>query len=111
MGQLTYGILVGTRAPEGVDLYELAETVKPPCLPAFPPDSRLVGFWVAVGASGKKGVPYLGEVRLGHVDATEPYAKACSEARRQWMEYARWAREQGVEIGGGELWLAEAEVG
>lgn len=70
----------------------------------------LLGFWIAVGASGKGGIPTLGTVALGAVRTTEPYAKAYQRARRRWWRFARWARTQGVTLPKPRLWIAETEV-
>lgn len=71
---------------------------------------QLLGFWVAVGASGEGGVPSLGTAPLGSIRTTEPYAKGYQRARRRWWRFARWARAQGVTLPKPRLWIAETEV-
>ena len=74
-------------------------------------ETPMLGFWVAAGASGKSGLPYLGAaVPLSAIRTTEPYARAYRNARRRWWRFVRWARTQGVELPRPRLWITQTEV-
>ena len=71
----------------------------------------VIGLWVAVGASGRPGVPSLdGAVALDAIDVTEPYASALRLARERWEAFAAWAATQGLALPAAKLWLVETEV-
>jgi len=76
-------------------------------------DANLLGFWCAVGASGKEGVPSLEEPFALSAKAFREhptYAKAYRKARRRWRRFARWAATQGVALPKPKLHLAMTEV-
>lgn len=53
--------------------------------------THFLGFFVAVGASGKDGVPDLGSFPLD--DAPKTYKAAYSRAVNAFVDFARWAHE------------------
>lgn len=72
-------------------------------------EPTVLGFPVAVGASGRPGVPYLTTVRLGAVRST--YAEAYCHARRRWLRFAKWAGTEGIALPPAGAILTETEVG
>lgn len=75
-------------------------------------DNRtLIGFWVAVGASGEDGCPDL-DMSFpldGFLDVYE-YRKAHEKALKAWEKFRPWAASQGFEFGEPRLWLVQTEV-
>ena len=136
MGQGTYGLLYGTRAPEGVvmeadcdmgeqagllDLWRdtprggstpLRAGVVEHCADYSGDGARLVGVWIAVGASGVDGVPDLDvTVPVDELGITEPYAARLAWAIEEWDRFSVWwAQTQGGEFGAPGLWLTTLEV-
>mgnify|MGYP000853175546 CR=1 FL=1 len=151
MGQMTYGVLLGCKMPEGVTLYDdeydtpmekrgLINRWQDACadniaalkekleargargmfwrakgcyVPDLEYDSGLLGFWCAVGASGKEGVPFLEEAFALSAKAFREhavYGKAYRKARRRWRRFARWAATQGVTLPKARLYLTMTEV-
>lgn len=82
-------------------------------VPVLEYDADLLGFWCAVGASGKEGLPSLQEPFALSTKAFREhptYAKAYRKARRRWRRFARWAATQGVSLPKATLYLARVEV-
>lgn len=69
---------------------------------------QLVGFYVAVGASGRAGVPYLTGFPLHDLRAKFP--DAYKAARRRWRRFAKWAAAQGHVMPKARVYLTEMEV-
>lgn len=69
----------------------------------------LLGFYVAVGASGKPGIPQLEGFALD--DVALRYGEAMASARARWNRFAAWCNEQGHELPAAKLYLTETEVG
>lgn len=73
---------------------------------------QLLGYWVAVGASGDGDLPDLDtSFPLDGFGDVETYTKALTEARADWEAFAEWARARGREFGSPRLWLVQREVG
>jgi hypothetical protein len=88
------------RDPDGRDVY----------VPDSPYESTipLIGFYVAVGASGKAGVPGLEGFAL--TGAKAKYADAYKAARRRWRRFTKWCATQGIIMPKARLYLTETEV-
>ena len=132
MGQMTYAVMYGCRLPEapegttwwGGDSVEiegkwvyddgLLESFEPEPggqTPNTDEESNVVGFFVAAGASGRKGVPDLeGPIDLSNFAGDERYGAAIEGARTSWGFFAAFCSQQGVALGEPHLWLVEAEV-
>lgn len=132
MGQQTNGIMYGVRVPaSATPMYD--EDYKSPiekrglinrweathrkgrkqreAVPTFDENYDVVGFWVAVGASGKDGLPDLDTpVALNDIETTKPYAASCQKARKKWNAFAKWAATQGVVFPIAQAWLTVTEV-
>lgn len=121
MGQATYGILFGIvdSDPERsetlrdewdkknhVRSYAARRAVSPDytCIA----DTPYLGFWIAVGASGMDGVPYLDDVCLSNLDAV--YSESIKLAKERWAKYADWVKQKGITLADAQLWLIETEV-
>ena len=87
--------------PRGSDVY----------VPDSPYESHvgLLGFYVAVGASGKAGIPALEGCALA--DVRTEYADSYKAARRRWGRFAKWCRAEGIVLPKARLYLTETEVG
>ena len=68
----------------------------------------IIGFYVAVGASGEAGVPDLGGCALS--EAKAHYAAAYKAARRRWRRFAKWCEAGGMTLPKARLYLTETEV-
>lgn len=68
----------------------------------------IVGFYVAVGASGKPGIPHLEGCALADVEST--HYEAYTAARARWDRFAAWATSKGVTFEAPRLYLTETEV-
>lgn len=88
------------RDPYGRDVYVPATT--------YEADPPLVGFYIAVGASGKAGIPNLEGCAIGDVKAH--YADAYKAARRRWRRFAKWATAKGIALPKARIFLTEAEI-
>lgn len=74
-------------------------------------DGKVIGFSVAVGASGERGVPYLsGPIDLANFTTDKRYAKALERARERWEHFAAFCAVEGVAFPEPILWLVELEV-
>ena len=74
---------------------------------------HLMGFWVAVGGSGKRSIPYLGTFPLADLTngKVKPYASALRNARVRWRRFAKWcAAENIVALPKPQLWLTITET-
>ena len=124
MGQMTFAVMYGSdrTPPESLDegWYSLIEQYRPgrglaPDRPHGDGQPEIVGFWVAVGASGKKGVPDLDTNFLldGYpgLAAVAKYRQAHARAFRAWERFAKWAKKKhGIDFGLPHLWLVQTEV-
>lgn len=130
MGQMTYAAMYGCRLPElpagktwwgdsaeieGKWVYSdgLLESFKSETgrEPTTDEESNVVGFFVAVGASGRDGVPYLeGPINLSNFAGDERYGEAIERARTSWWLFAAFCDQQGVALSEPCLWLVETEV-
>ncbi len=82
-----------------------------PVNPRLGDGAELLGFWVAIGGSGKPGVPSPDRtVAADEVATTEPYATSYALALGRWNRFARWCDARGVPLPPPRLWLAETEV-
>lgn len=129
MGQMTSAIMLGVDAGEApkkyedegwfelLYAYEKAAKIKPfsgvgPDTPGGDTDRPdLIGFWVAVGSSGKEGCPGLDRsFPLDGFLTVPEYRKAHASAQKRWAKFAAWAKEQGHDFGEPRLWLVRTEV-
>lgn len=107
MGRMTYGLLFGVemKAPghlgdegwytacarynnrDGATAHKLAVPYN-----SHGDDFVGIGFWCAVGGSGKPGVPYLEGFPLDEPGRSSPeHAAAIENARKAWAEFVAWA--------------------
>lgn len=72
----------------------------------------VIGMWLAIGASGREGVPELADeaVAVDEIETMEPYASRLREMRPRWDAFAAWAATQGVMLPPPKLWLVTTEV-
>lgn len=137
MGQMTYAVMFGVEAKPPKHLgderwYELCERygrrpgAKGLVLARASGDSDFegIGFWCAVGASGKRGIPDLAGFPLDDPGgASKVHAKAIDNAKAAWMEFALWcsAPHEGgegewawkmpaIELPAPRLYLVQTEV-
>ncbi len=124
MGQMTMAVMLAVdagEAPESMDdgwydllgAYKAGRGPKPatPTGDADMPD--LIGFWVAVGASGEDGYPYLDQsfpLNLAGFLTVPEYKKAYDRAQKAWTKFAAWAEKKGHKFGEPRLWLVQTEV-
>ena len=73
-------------------------------------DDAPAGFEVAVGRSGRDGLPHLTSVAFDDVWSVEPYASACAAAVSRWQAFATWAHGRGFAMPSPGLWVTEASV-
>ena len=135
MGQMTHAVFFGVRMAPPDEFedgwYTLIDAYKRrPHASKFAPstpysdDFQGVGFWCAVGASGKDGVPYLSAFPLDDFGSASPeYEAALNRAKEEWVRFATWCAEPrkggrgerawstpAVQLGEPRLWLVETEV-
>ena len=111
MGQQAAAILFGVRKPKGAawrenewgEILLLREYAKATSRADAPDEPRayddvcLVGFWVAVGRSGKDGVPSLDvTVGIDEIPTKRPYAAAYKRAVKRWEAFALWCSARNV---------------
>jgi hypothetical protein len=85
--------------PHGQDIY----------VPAHPYEGLdIIGFYVAVGASGKAGIPMLEGCALS--DVATVYKDAYAAAKERWQRFYDWAASQGVVLPDARLFLTKTEV-
>ena len=102
MGQMTYAVMLGVDAGEAPESfgddgwYALLDqyTARGPAprRPYGDTDNRdLIGFWVAVGASGEEGCPDLDiGFPLDGFLAVPEYKKSHRRAQKAWVKFAAW---------------------
>lgn len=76
-------------------------------------EQHLLGFWVSIGGSGLRGIPYLGTFPLADLThgKVKPYARALKNARIRWRRFASWcATENIVTLPKPQLWLTITET-
>jgi hypothetical protein len=126
MGQMTFAVLYGVHQPPPKKLYEgwwtLIERYQKrapagalmPSVPSGDGDSTFLGFWCAVGASGKEGVPDLSvPFALNAFGAAcMGYSAALDRAVEAWRAFSSWACAdvRGVVLPSPQLYLVETEV-
>jgi hypothetical protein len=90
----------GRRDARGADLYvpDTNSEGKTHCM----------GFWVAIGATGKRGAPELSDLILSRPEET--YGLEITAAKERWDRFAAWAKAEGIELPDAELRLVETEV-
>jgi hypothetical protein len=104
MAQMTYGILFGIVSPDS-DLFRKWERIKGLANERPYP---YIGFWVAVGASGKDHAPYLDDVCVDSI--SKKYKNSFNDAKKHWKVFVEWATKKGVKVPPAKLWLIETEV-
>jgi hypothetical protein len=116
MGQNTYGILYGAKIAEPSDedeqerLYDRLHAIGADLVYVDADRPYLLcGFWLAVGASGRDGVPYL--VTVGVAEIPTKYREAYDKAVATWpaLLAAVRARDELAPMAPG-IWFAETEV-
>lgn len=124
MGQMTYAVIYGVDAGEAPETleegwYSLLEKYKSgngprPTTPSGDTENHdVVGFWVAVGASGKDDVPHLGMgFPLDGFLSVPGYKKSYERAKKAWNKFALWAEREGYRemFDNPKLWLVQTEV-
>ncbi len=130
MGQGTHGLLYGSPVPEGVDFSDgslslidrwmlarkgdtlgYQQGIVDHCEWDYGDGTKLVGVYIAVGASGVRGVPDLdATVRVDRVDKEEAYADRIAWACAEWEAFAEWCAAEGIELDAPGLWLVGMEV-
>lgn len=137
MGQGTHGLLYGARVPEGVILRDddvdegdnsrglldqweeqrggdelpYRVGIVDHCEWDYGDGTSLIGIYIAVGASGIRGVPDLdASVRVDRVDEEEAYADRLVWAREEWGRFADWYADKGSGLDAPGLWLVGLEV-
>lgn len=117
MGQMTFALMYGcNQTPPDIleegwhSLCERYDAGKgpEPTTPHGDGDHDIIGFWVAVGASGEDGVPDLETVALDEVASV--YKKSHARAVKAWQRFATWTETQGITMGTPKLHLVETEV-
>lgn len=130
MGQTTFAVMLGCEmpeAPEGktwygdshevkgkyvyqkglFDLYKPGRSMKP----ETDDGGGIVGFFIAVGASGADGCADLeGPIDLASIEAVKEYANPIKKAREAWVKFAAFCAEQGAPLTDPRFWLVETEV-
>lgn len=123
MGQMTMAVMLAVdagEAPESLgedgwstllSKYARTRGVRPDRPNGDTDNWNLIGFWIAVGASGEEGCPDLD--RSFPLDAfldVPEYKKAYERARNAWENFAQWAASKGFQFGEPRLWLVQTEV-
>ena len=123
MGRMTMAVMLAVDAGEPpaslgeegwydlLSVYKAGRSPKPdrPC--GDTDNLNLIGFWVAVGASGKDGYPDLDTSFPldGFLNVPE-YKKSYDRAEKAWQMFASWAASEGHAFGEPRLWLVQTEV-
>ncbi len=121
MGQMTLAVIYGCdqTPPDTLEegWYSLIDKynhgVGPqPDTPHGDGNHDIIGFWVAVGASGEDGVPDLDEdFPLDGLLTVLKYNQAYRRAVKAWAKFAAWAeKKRGIKLDSPRLWLAQTEV-
>ena len=74
---------------------------------------RLLGFWVALGASGMEGVYDMDQLPpcpVGDVGRLPEIQRNLRWAERRWSRFSAWCLREGVIFGVPRLWLVQTEV-
>ena len=130
MGQMTFAIILGAKmpkAPKGkrwwgdskkvgeeyvyqdgiLDLWEAKSKTRA----RTDENANVIGFSVAVGASGEDGAPYLeGPIDLAMFTTNRLYLSAKKKARKTWDRFAAFCLSEGVTMPEPAFWLVEFEV-
>ncbi|MGK3981355.1 hypothetical protein WMF38_57690 [Sorangium sp. So ce118] len=110
MGQMTHAVMLGVNAGEApeslgdegwyalLERYKAGNGPRPDRPHGDTDDYNVIGFWLAVGASGEDGCPDLdkGFPLVGFLDVPQ-YRKAYERAQKGWDKFAKWAAKQGHE--------------
>lgn len=123
MGQMTMAVMLAVDAGEPPESlgddgwYCLLEKYNPgdgptPAQPYGDDDDKyLIGFWIAVGASGEDGCPDLSaSVPLDDFLGVPEYKKSHGRAKKAWKKFAAWAASQGHTFSEPRVWLVQTEV-
>lgn len=110
MGQITFGLMYGTRDADIDDLEDfLAEFEESE--PEYDESYEVLGYLIAAGASGRRGLPDLeGPIDPANVDADERYVDAIKTARSEFAKFEAFALSKGVKLDNPRLYLVEIEV-
>jgi hypothetical protein len=124
MGQMTYAVMLGVKkAPpaklkEGwhslVEGYsrENSKDGPTPDTPHGDGDHEILGFFVAVGASGHDFAPDLVNFPLKDFGKQEDYKGYLAACRRSWKRFAAWCESNHkITLGEPILYLVQTEVG
>lgn len=130
MGQMTFAILLGCKMPKAprgktwwgdskkvgeeyvyqdgiLDRWEKKSTARA----RTDENANVIGFSVAVGASGEEGVPCLeGPIALASFADDRRYKGARTKARKTWDRFAALCLSEGVTMPEPTFWLVEIEV-
>lgn len=72
---------------------------------------EIVGFFVAVGASGKRGAPRLsGPLDIALIEMDARYADACKRARAAWEMFAAFCADHNVMLPEPRMYLVQTDV-
>lgn len=97
-------------AVKNLDDYEMAQSRY---IPEFNvhDGKMLIGFWVAVGASGKGGIPYLGDgfLPMDDIGQNPEFKKSLKKAQDRWNRFDNWASRE-IIFPPADTWLAQTEV-
>ena len=130
MGTTTFAMMLGAKMPElptGKRWYGDSELVDgkwkfvPGLLGVYDSNGgiephtddgyEIVGFFVAVGASGKRGAPRLcGPIDLNQFEMDARYADACKRARAAWETFAAFCAEHDVMLPEPRMYLVQTDV-
>jgi hypothetical protein len=69
-----------------------------------------LGFFIAAGASGKDGLPYLEGFCLATLDSNKRYTKPMRAAANAWAKFSDWCEARQILLPEPHLWLVECEV-
>lgn len=131
MGQMTYALMFGCELPEAPtgkcwfgDVDDETGEWQDGLIDIFNHDiearadevdtdenNELVGFLVAIGASGCDGIPCLeGPLDLSKLDEDERYKAAGIKAAANWFKFEAFCKNNGATFGMSSLYLVEIEV-
>ncbi len=124
MGRMTHAVILGVDASryakslgeDGwstiLDKYKAGRGPRPDHPGGDTKNYDVIGFWVAVGASGEEGCPDLDEgFPLERFLDVPKYRKAHDRARKAWEKFKPWAETKGFDFGEPRLWFVTTEVG
>lgn len=130
MGQMTFALMLGCplpKEPKGKTWWGDSEEVNGEWVykdgileahkagrgpePETDEEGKIVGFYIAAGASGKDGcAPLEGPIDLANIETVKTYAKPIKKARAAWVKFAAFCAEQGAPLTEPRFWLVETEV-